>query len=85
MAWSLANAFETPIRPAPEGGFVKNSIEAMEKYWGKLCKVYGNEDIKTCVLSLEDDVTLSVLKGSKKDTETEWLDCVLSELDSQEA
>ena len=84
MAWSLANAFETPVRAAPEGGFVKNSIEAADKYWGKLCKIYGSEGIRTCVLTLEDDAPLFALKGSEKGTETAWLDCVLSELDSRE-
>ena len=43
MSWSLANAFEKPVRTAFEGGFVKNSIEAADAYWGKLSKIYGDE------------------------------------------
>ena len=85
MSWSLANAFEKPVRTAFEGGFVKNSIEAADTYWGKLSKIYGDEGIATYTLNLEDDVTLSALEGSEKDTEKDWLDSILSELNTQES
>jgi len=85
MSWSLANAFEKPVRTAPEGGFVKNSIEAADAYWAKLSKIYGDEGIHTCVLNIEDAVTLSALAGSEKDSENDWLACVLAELNPQEA
>ncbi|HIE56710.1 MAG TPA: type I-E CRISPR-associated protein Cas7/Cse4/CasC, partial [Anaerolineales bacterium] len=84
MSWSLANAFETPVTPAREGGFVKKSIEAADEYWGKLTKIYGNDSITTCLLNMEDDLTLNHLKG-KKENEKEWLNCVLSALTKQEA
>ena len=84
MSWSLANAFEKPVRTAHEGGFVKNSIEAADKYWAKLSKIYGDEGIETFTLNLEDDMTLSALKGSERDSENDWLEGILAELNPQE-
>lgn len=41
QAWSLANAFETPVHPG-KNGLVNASIEALDGYWGQLQRVYGN-------------------------------------------
>ena len=84
MSWSLANAFEKPVRAAREGGFVKNSIEAADAYWGKLSKSYGNEGLSIFTLKLDDDATLSALAGSEKDSENDWIEGVLAELNAQE-
>lgn len=84
MSWSLANAFEKPVRTAPEGGFVKNSISAADTYWGKLSKIYGDEGIETFALNLEDDVTLSALEGSERDSENGWLEGILAAISTQE-
>ncbi len=84
MSWSLANAFEKPVRTAHEGGFVKNSIEAADKYWAKLSKIYGDEGIEIFLLNLEDGATLSALAGSERDSENDWLEGVLAELTPQE-
>ncbi|MBT9258211.1 MAG: type I-E CRISPR-associated protein Cas7/Cse4/CasC [Clostridiales bacterium] len=40
-AWSLVNAFETPVRPDSEGGYMRPSIRALDAYWGRLMQVYG--------------------------------------------
>lgn len=80
MSWSMANAFEKPVRPAPEGGFVKNSIEALDKYWGKLSKIYGNNGINIFALNLEDAATLNALVGSEKETEETWLTEILAKV-----
>ncbi len=85
MSWSLANAFEKPVTPAREGGFVKNSIEAADEYWGKLSKVYGNDGMSTFALKLDDDAILSALAGSEKDSESEWIEGILAALETQEA
>lgn len=84
MSWSLANAFEKPVTPAREGGFVKNSIEAADEYWGKLSKIYGSDGLSTFALKLDDDATLSALAGSEKDSENEWIESVLAALSTQE-
>lgn len=39
-AWSLANAFVNPVRPA-SGGLIANSMVALDKHWGDLSAVYG--------------------------------------------
>lgn len=85
MAWSLANAFEKPVRTAPEGGFVASSIKVADDYWGKLSKIYGDDSlVDTCVLKLEDSVELTALQGSEKDSEQSWLTCVLEKLNVSE-
>lgn len=52
--WSLANAFVEPILPR-DGGLVRNSIGALDRYWGKLVAMYGERGIVGHWLcSLED-------------------------------
>ncbi len=85
MSWSLANAFEKPVRTGREGGFVAPSIEAADTYWGKLSKVYGDEGISAYVLNIDDDAKLEHLAGTEKDNEAAWLNCVLDALQNQEA
>lgn len=40
MPWSLANAFERPVR-ADGKGLVKSSIEGLADYWERLGRMYG--------------------------------------------
>jgi CRISPR system Cascade subunit CasC len=39
--WSLANAFEKPVRANGDAGLVEQSIVALDAQWGKLARVYG--------------------------------------------
>lgn len=41
---SLANAFEEPVKSAHGGGFLKPSIEALQKYWENVHKGYGLDE-----------------------------------------
>lgn len=43
--WSLANAFQRPIRPAAEKSLEETSAEALDSYLQKLKRVYGDEGI----------------------------------------
>jgi CRISPR system Cascade subunit CasC len=43
--WSLANAFVQPVRPDQNHSLMQNSIKALDRYWGKLAKGYGDEGI----------------------------------------
>ncbi len=43
--WSLANAFETPVRPDANGGLIEHSITKLDSYWAKLAKAYGSDAI----------------------------------------
>jgi len=45
-AWSLANAFASPVRVGESGDLVQKSTDALLDYWGKLVRVYSDEDIK---------------------------------------
>ncbi len=45
-AWSLANAFLRPVRASGEGDLVDRSIEALEVYWGRLGRMYGNRGLR---------------------------------------
>ncbi|MBR4977267.1 MAG: type I-E CRISPR-associated protein Cas7/Cse4/CasC, partial [Thermoguttaceae bacterium] len=40
---SLVNAFETPVTPGKDGGYLKKSVEALEKHRDKLNATYGLE------------------------------------------
>lgn len=58
QSWSLANAFEVPVRAAREGGLMAASISALDSYWARLQGVYGSEKIQPVVLTLADPVLL---------------------------
>lgn len=55
QSWSLANAFETPVKSGRDGGLMSASIEKLEAYWKKLNKVYGSTGAITATLSLDGD------------------------------
>jgi CRISPR system Cascade subunit CasC len=55
QSWSLANAFETPVKPNSEGGLMSASIKKLNEYWAKLSKVYGGDGITSVALSLDGD------------------------------
>ena len=45
MAWSLANAFEQPVRADREGGYVGPSLKAIDAFWGEVCAAYGEDSL----------------------------------------
>lgn len=55
QSWSLANAFETPVKPNGNGGLMSTSIEKLKEYWAKLNKVYGGNGVTSAELSLDGD------------------------------
>ena len=62
---SLANAFATPIRPTKDKSLVQASVEAMDNYWGKLAKVYGENGVKIRPICLVEDAKLEALKDQQ--------------------
>lgn len=68
---SLANAFVKPARPSREDGVDKslicNSIEAADKFWGRVSSAYGEEGVvaKSYVECLAEDPELPTLAKSK--------------------
>jgi CRISPR system Cascade subunit CasC len=72
--WSLANAFEKPIRPTRENGLIENSMVALDAYWKNLIDVYGDEQILTknyFTLSGED---LPNLNGARVKSKKELIE-----------
>jgi CRISPR system Cascade subunit CasC len=80
-SWSLANAFEKPIKAGREGGYLFNSIEALDKYWGRLNKIFGREGVQPAALALDDDAPLTHLKDARKDNREQWIAGLLAGLE----
>jgi CRISPR system Cascade subunit CasC len=55
---TLANAFERPVRPAPEGGFIEPSVRALGAHWAAARTAYGDAGIRgvTAFSPLSDDL-----------------------------
>ena len=43
--WNLANAFLNPVAPSRGEDLAVRSIKALDSYWGKLAKMYGDDAI----------------------------------------
>ncbi len=85
MAWSLANAFERPIRPGNDG-LTAPSVAALDAYWGRLVAVYGLEDgAKVAALTLDDDLPLQTLKDYCVPTLEAWIKATVEALPAGEA
>jgi CRISPR system Cascade subunit CasC len=53
QGWSLANAFETPVRPTRHGGYLEPSVKALVSHWAKMERAYGLVDpIATVILNI---------------------------------
>jgi len=81
MGWSLANAFERPVRAEREGGLVAPSVAALDQYWGRMCDVYGTSTlVTTAALALEPDLPLDRLQDSRVQNADQWLSVVTGAL-----
>jgi CRISPR system Cascade subunit CasC len=85
MGWSLANAFERPVRPRGDDGLVAPSLNALDKYWGRLCQVYGTGTlVRSAALALDGELVLDSLKETQvQDLET-WIGSVVQALPAGE-
>ena len=75
--WSLANAFCDPVRPR-ERGLVQESVSALDGYWGKLAKMYGEQEIAGKWACSLDEAGLVALAPVRVDTVAELVAGVLS-------
>lgn len=65
--WSLANAFESPVRAASGSGLIEASINKLDEHWAQLVKAYGGEQITDkCYFNLSDN-DLEKLNGAQVD------------------
>jgi CRISPR system Cascade subunit CasC len=91
MAWSLANAFERPIRAGHEG-LVTPSVKALDRYWDRL-RSGGDKTLRRVVVwPWGDDYPLEALEPVRGDplqikiTNLDaWVEAVLRELPTGEA
>jgi CRISPR system Cascade subunit CasC len=85
MGWSLANAFENPVRPHSDGGLVTPSVAALDAYWGRLCQVYGTDTLtRTAALPLDADLPLESLKEAQVENLEAWIRAVTEMLPAGE-
>jgi CRISPR system Cascade subunit CasC len=83
QSWSLMNAFEKPIRPERDGGIIAPSIKALDSYWGKLEKTYGNGSVNPISLSLEADPPLEHLSDTQMRNLDAWVNAILEKLPTE--
>lgn len=80
MAWSLANAFERPVRVGRDSGYVDPSIAALDDYWGRLSRVYGNDGMTVAALVLDEAAPLNHLAAAAQPSLDAWIAAVLRAL-----
>lgn len=73
QSWSLANAFERPVRAGREGGYLAPSITALDAYWGKLQKAYGTSGVKALTLCLQHDASIESLVPTQVASAEQWI------------
>ncbi len=65
--WSLTNAFAKPIHPTRDHDLVTGSINALDRYWGRLTQMYGTTGIQQVSVAVLEDVQLAHLGPSQVD------------------
>lgn len=79
--WSLANAFEDPVRSERNGGLIGPSVKALDAYWGRLSKVYGAGSIAAvAALAVDDGLELATLKDTQSADLDAWVGVVLNQI-----
>jgi CRISPR system Cascade subunit CasC len=68
---SLANAFVKPVWPGTNGNLVTMSVEALDGYYGRVTKMYGDGGRTAAAVCCLDDVELSALKAFRQDSVAE--------------
>lgn len=73
QGWSLANAFEKPVRPEFNGGLVSPSIKALDEYWERMAAVYAVNGQKSFLLAVDGATQLEALKQFSVGDLEEWV------------
>jgi len=82
MSWNLVNAFEKPVRPARDGGYVEPSVQKLDAYWQRLAQFYGSDNVQPHVLNV-DGVALEALSSATKSNVSDWVQSVIKDLQPQ--
>ncbi len=81
MGWSLANAFEKPVRAKTDSGYIAPSIEALDAYWGRLSQVYGTDTLRSvATLALDPELPLTNLDSTRLPDAESWVKATLEAL-----
>lgn len=80
---SLANSFATPIHPTNDKSLVQASIMAMDNYWGKLARVYGEDGVKARPVCLVEQAELKSLRDQQVSSFEELVKVILNALPSR--
>jgi CRISPR system Cascade subunit CasC len=85
MGWSLTNAFEKPVRAGRGSGLVGPSVEALDRYWGRLSQAYGTDTLAAvAALPLDPDLSLTHLADDQVDSQEAWIAAVTGALPREE-
>ena len=85
MGWSLANAFVQPVRPTFQEGLVDTSVKELERYWERLCTVFGDEAlVKVAALPIDTPNGLSTLAQYQVNSLEDWIATVVGALPAGE-
>ncbi len=83
FAWSLANAFEKPVRPRGDSGLVAPSTQVLETYWSEqLIHVYGTDSVKRMAV-LAPGLELTALQDAQVDNLEAWINAMIESLPDQ--
>ena len=81
MAWSLANAFERPVRPSGDSGLVGPSAGALDVYWERLCSTYGKDSFAAvAALALDAGLPLPNLREYASPGLEAWVGQIMAAL-----
>ena len=83
--WSLANAFVKPIAANKHHDLVAGSILALDRYWGKLTKMYGTTRIQQVLVATVEEVELANLAPHVVETCDAIYDTVIQKAYAKEA
>jgi CRISPR system Cascade subunit CasC len=76
--WSLVNAFANPIVPGKGGDLVTQSQIALDRYWGELTLMYGEEPIVSKALCVLGEPIMPNLKSAQAANVKELIDKTLN-------
>ena len=85
-SWNLANAFEEPVRARRDTGYIRPSIEALDAYWGELCR--RRDDASFEAVSVMTDMArheqaLDQLAPYHKSNMSAWVAAVVAALPAE--
>jgi CRISPR system Cascade subunit CasC len=84
--WSLANAFVQPIRPDRDGDLTQRSAEALDRYWGRLARMYPDAGVIAAAVCVSDEGwKLPALADHRVATMNDVVGCVRKAIQEEEA